>query len=195
MSVFSCHASWPAVACDTRFGVLMALNVTVAVFWDVTPSSLIDGYKCYGGIYCLHIHLLPWRRSRLVPLKHLYPSIRLQSMMSQETLILIVYTVRFIFAYRKSIRNLALQILIEHEQNWEQGSDIWMSSLDAPFIQIVWCNKHLYEHLQLRSGNFQNDENSGQRKPIYMCKCYWLLWSGEAAFMHLIRVIDGQNAA
>jgi hypothetical protein len=27
-----------------------------AVFWDVTSWSLVYGYLCFGGIYCLHLH-------------------------------------------------------------------------------------------------------------------------------------------
>jgi hypothetical protein len=36
-----------------RVEVLTARNVTSAVFWHVTPCSLVDAYRCLGGMYCL----------------------------------------------------------------------------------------------------------------------------------------------
>jgi hypothetical protein len=32
--------------------VFAAVNVRIAVFWVVTPCSLIGGYKNFGGAYC-----------------------------------------------------------------------------------------------------------------------------------------------
>ena len=30
-----------------------AVNMKIAVFWDVTLCTLAGGYHCFGGAYCL----------------------------------------------------------------------------------------------------------------------------------------------
>jgi hypothetical protein len=41
-------------SCYVRFEVLVAVNIKVAVFCDVTPSSLVGGYQRFVGTFCLH---------------------------------------------------------------------------------------------------------------------------------------------
>jgi hypothetical protein len=36
------------------FEVLTAVNTKIAVFWVVTPCSLVEVYQRFGGNFCLH---------------------------------------------------------------------------------------------------------------------------------------------
>jgi hypothetical protein len=37
------------------FGALTAVIAQILVFWVVTPSSLVGGYRSFGGKCCLHL--------------------------------------------------------------------------------------------------------------------------------------------
>jgi hypothetical protein len=41
-----------------RFDVLPFANIKTAIFWNIIPFSLVDGYRCFGGTCVLHIQLL-----------------------------------------------------------------------------------------------------------------------------------------
>jgi hypothetical protein len=36
------------------FEVLIMVTMKSAMFWDVTPCSLAEDHRCFGGTYCLH---------------------------------------------------------------------------------------------------------------------------------------------
>jgi hypothetical protein len=36
---------------------LIKINIHNAVFWDVNPCGLVDGYQCFGRIYYLHLQI------------------------------------------------------------------------------------------------------------------------------------------
>jgi hypothetical protein len=38
-----------------RLEVLMAMEMSMLAFWDVTPSKLVGRYQGFGGTYCLHL--------------------------------------------------------------------------------------------------------------------------------------------
>jgi len=40
---------------DARFEAPEAMRIQVAVFWVVTPCSVVVGYRCFGGPCCLHL--------------------------------------------------------------------------------------------------------------------------------------------
>jgi hypothetical protein len=33
-----------------KFEVLTVMNITAALFWNVTSSSVVDGYQHFGGL-------------------------------------------------------------------------------------------------------------------------------------------------
>jgi hypothetical protein len=39
----------------TRFEVLTSVNISIKVFWDISPCSLVDRYQSFGGAVCLHL--------------------------------------------------------------------------------------------------------------------------------------------
>jgi hypothetical protein len=39
----------------TRFEIFTAVKIQVQVFWFVTPSGIVGGYRCFGGPCCLHL--------------------------------------------------------------------------------------------------------------------------------------------
>ena len=41
--------------CDCEVKVLTVVSVQSVVLWFVTPSTLVEGYKCLGGTCCLHL--------------------------------------------------------------------------------------------------------------------------------------------
>jgi hypothetical protein len=38
---------------NLRFQFLTSAIIKIDVLWDVTPSSLVEIYKRFGGVYCL----------------------------------------------------------------------------------------------------------------------------------------------
>jgi hypothetical protein len=38
-----------------RYKVLTAVNMSMLLFWVVTPYGLVGRYQCFGGTYCLHL--------------------------------------------------------------------------------------------------------------------------------------------
>jgi Protein tyrosine kinase. len=46
----------------------------IVVLRNVTPCSLLDGYKHFGATCCLHVQVLSWWWSQHIPLTHCYPS-------------------------------------------------------------------------------------------------------------------------
>jgi hypothetical protein len=38
-----------------RFSVLTAVNMSMLVYWVVTPCGLVGRYKRFGGTYCFHL--------------------------------------------------------------------------------------------------------------------------------------------
>jgi hypothetical protein len=40
---------------NIRFEVPTAVTMNSTVFWELTPSSLVDVYWCFGGTYCLYL--------------------------------------------------------------------------------------------------------------------------------------------
>jgi hypothetical protein len=49
-------------------------SVKIMVLRNVTPCSLLDGYKHFGATCCLHLQVVAWRWSHHMPLAHWYPS-------------------------------------------------------------------------------------------------------------------------
>jgi hypothetical protein len=45
----SCRGCFNSIT-PLRFEVLIAVNIKITVFWDVTGCSLVDGYQCCVGI-------------------------------------------------------------------------------------------------------------------------------------------------
>jgi hypothetical protein len=46
--------------------VLSGVNINTKIFREVIPCCLIDGYKRFGGIYCLHLQgTIRWGRGTL----------------------------------------------------------------------------------------------------------------------------------
>jgi hypothetical protein len=39
-----------------RFVVLMFVTVKIILVLDMTPCSLVDSYKCFGGMICLGLY-------------------------------------------------------------------------------------------------------------------------------------------
>jgi hypothetical protein len=39
-----------------RFEVITTVTVKNAVFWDVTPCSLVEVYRYFGRIFCMHLY-------------------------------------------------------------------------------------------------------------------------------------------
>jgi hypothetical protein len=39
-----------------RLEVLIVVKMVMVVVWVVMPCGLVDGYQCFGGKYCLHLH-------------------------------------------------------------------------------------------------------------------------------------------
>jgi hypothetical protein len=35
------------------FDILTVVTLKMVIFWDVTPSSPVEVYRCFGGTYCL----------------------------------------------------------------------------------------------------------------------------------------------
>jgi hypothetical protein len=38
-----------------RFEVFTAVNIMTVIFLVMTPCNLVDGFKLFGGTYCLHL--------------------------------------------------------------------------------------------------------------------------------------------
>jgi hypothetical protein len=39
---------------ELKFQVFMVMYMTITVFWDVAPCSLVESYQRFRGAYCLH---------------------------------------------------------------------------------------------------------------------------------------------
>jgi hypothetical protein len=48
------HGGSGMKTCGVKFRVHTAMNMKMAVFWDVKPYSPIDIDRRFGGTYCLH---------------------------------------------------------------------------------------------------------------------------------------------
>jgi hypothetical protein len=38
-----------------RYVILSALTITITIFWDMTPCSLVGRYYCFGRTCCLYL--------------------------------------------------------------------------------------------------------------------------------------------
>jgi hypothetical protein len=83
----------------------MAVSMEFTVYWDVTPSSLVDIYRCIRWIHCFllqgrraysSLHLIPSKWKLDIPRKRQQTSTKLHDVTSQKTVTLIDAVVKII---------------------------------------------------------------------------------------------------